>query len=108
MTDSELLENAAKAMGYRVVTRWEFEGLNVDVGGGATIVKWDPRRHNSSALQLVAGLRMTLQYGGEWVACYAGSTACEQFSERITNDAEAATRRAILRAAAVIGKAMAA
>lgn len=109
MNDREPLELAAKACGWRVVTRWQFEGLNVDVGGGATLVKWNPLTDNGAALRLAVKLRLNLIFEGwdgvEYV-CAVLHRSHQGQDEVIDDDADAATRRAIVRAAAEIGKVM--
>lgn len=96
MKDSDLLEAAAKAAGYRVVTVWEFEGLNVDVGGGSTIVKWNPLANDGAALRLAVKLGLIVD-----AAAHRASDGMASWSAQAgERDGYAATRRAIVRAAA--------
>ena len=107
MTDRELLELAANACGWRVVTRWEFDGLNVDVGGGATIVKWNPLTHDGAALRLAVKLRLNLifeEWDGVEYACAVPYRSHQGQDEVVDDDENAATRRAIVHAAAELGK----
>lgn len=109
MTDRELLEYAAKACGWRVVTSWGFEGLNVDVGGGATMVKWNPLTNSGAALGLAVKLRLNLifeEWDGAEYACAVPHRSHQGQDEVIDDDENAAARRAIVRAAAEIGKDM--
>lgn len=94
MKDNELLEAAANAAGYRVVTVSEFEGLNVDVGGGSTIVKWNPLTNDAAALRLAVKLGLDVKCPG------IAMNFRHRFEEQ--GDPYAATRRAIVRAAAAI------
>ena len=89
MTDRELLELAAKAAGLEVVT--------------PTMLKygqWNPLTDDGDALRLAVKLNLfnTRSKGYEW-------PDAELFA-RHEDDPYAATRRAIVRAAAEIGKAM--
>lgn len=109
-TDLDMLEAAAKAVGWRVVSRREFEGLNVDVGGGATIVKWNPLGNDGDALRLAVALRIDLQLfaaqsQNPWVRGCVDREG-KSFGQQVVNgDALAATRRAIVRAAAALAAA---
>lgn len=99
-----VLELAAKAVGYRVVSRWEWEGLNVDVGGGATIVKWNPLTDDGDALRLAVQLNLCIavNYGTVVVDI---PHVINSIVEKHNGDPYPATRRAIVRAAAEIGRA---
>ena len=98
-TDRELLELAAKAAGLRIVDRshpvtlyGESEGCN----GG---VRWNPIADDGDALRLAVKLEMTLGVG---VARGDAGEATE--FDLCHRDPCAATRRAIVRAAAEIGR----
>jgi len=100
MTDKELLEFAAKAVG-------------IDLSGGvdengAYEENWNPLLHDADAFRLMVELEIDV-----WIGC-GGVTADgmrgkdsfdEEFSQN-NHDSFLATRRAITRAAAEIGKAM--
>ena len=105
MTDRELLELAAKAAGHRIV-EWAQDGNEVDVaiiirgdGDGFSKRPWQPMLDNQmtdadgDALRLAVKLRLD-------VAWY------ERNPLELDVDPYAATRRAIVRAAAEIGRAM--
>ena len=92
MTDRELLELAAKAAGLEVVT--------------PTMLKygqWNPLTDDGDALRLAVKLRIRFAGMGERACAFIG---LREFWEDEGSDPYAATRRAITRAAAEIGKAM--
>jgi len=108
MTDHELLELAAKAAGYDV--RWhEIFGCFVHVGpfnitnpptmAGQRLV-WVPLDDDGDALRLAVKLRMQIDILDRSVYALAmnGAKVCELD--------RAAVRRAVVRAAAEIGRAM--
>jgi hypothetical protein len=110
MTDRELLEAAAKAAGKKVHTRNQ-AGRDAcgagDVGlwisEGQTC--WNPLTNSGDAFELAVKLRLTLNCSYDDVAiCGQEFTQKEAFIERNGEDPYAATRRAIVRAAAAIGK----
>lgn len=105
MTDRELLELAAKAAGIQFS----------ELGGGARYapqpgimqpyVPWNPLAEDGDALRLAVTLHLTVSVG------LSGSTVTDAFRNPLAvimhdNDPYAATRRAIVRAAAEIGKGM--
>lgn len=109
MDNQKLLELAAKAAGI--------DGYYVedDDWWGTGIVYtdewdcnrcWNPLEDDRDALRLVVKLGIHLQFAMDFVAAYAGSVHARQFSERSGIDSNAATRRAIVRAAAEIGRGM--
>ena len=94
MTDRELLELAAKAAGLEVVT--------------PTMLKygqWNPLTDDGDALRLAVKLRMNVFHAGIRVFALDEEGDIEE-AEGHELDPYAATRRAIVRAAAEIGKAM--
>lgn len=102
MTDRELLELAAKAAGIEVTwvrNSGAFYYDNPETGHEI----FDPLTDDGDALRLAVklGLRVCIDNRSKftWVKGAEGSTEHR-------NDASAATRRAIVRAAAEIGKAM--
>lgn len=112
MTDRELLEMAAKASGLEL--RWPSE-LDSDVGPRTwpALETWNPLTDDGDALRLAVKLRMLIEpcrtMSGKFVEVHvypSGRGDCAAggpFGE----DDMAATRRAIVRAAAAIGKGMA-
>lgn len=109
--DKRLLEMAAKAAGYRLTWKTgyckggEFRGAFIDGQDEA----WNPLADDGDALRLAVRLRIMVDPDGE---SYAVATAAPKgrgeftASEKHRNDPYAATRRAIVRAAAAIGEAM--
>lgn len=103
MSDRELVESAAKAAGIKGYV----------LGGGDLIfekdgnaVYWNPLTDDGDALRLAVKLRISVDMGAQYVFGVAdresGSGMCECWND----NSYAATRRAIVRAAAEIGKAM--
>lgn len=110
MTDRELLEAAAKAAGY-IVARWSDDDAGILLAGHQD--PWNPLQDDGDALRLAATL-------GERNPCFVlgtfTRTACpyvsaslvlrdgtESYIEQdIGGDVVAATRRAIVRAAAAL------
>ncbi len=114
MTDRELLELAAKAAGIDL-TGWtwtelsfaiDYECPDPDVGR-----YWNPLTDDGDALRLAVKLRLDIQFEAESVGITNVITHDEDGFETgcefmLMDDATSATRRAIVRAAAEIGKAM--
>lgn len=112
MNDHELLELAAKAAGYEKDWHWNHHFI-MSAGGsvkeGNSWVTWNPLTDDGDALRLAVKLELNL-----WIG--AGGTDAEhddyplktvtQICDHLTGDPYAATRRAIVRAAAEIGKGM--
>lgn len=108
MTDRELLELAAKAAWIDIVQdpvtlrMRKLEGILAKE-------EWDPLTDDGDALQLAVGLSMDILkrfVGGRRVECLVPGGPV--ISEPCGNDAYAATRRAIVRAAAAIASSCAA
>ena len=101
MTDRELLELAAKAAGYEVLD-WHGERyMTID---GDRLFPWNPLADDGDALRLAVKLKIDTLHRREVWATIAGKGL--QLSEAFDEDPNAATRRAIVRAAAEIGRAM--
>ena len=100
MKDRELLEMAAKAAGL-TIEYWAQDNYPVALCGGKK-TGWNPIVFNSDALRLAVALRMQIDILERSVYALAlgGTKVCEL--DRA--DIDAATRRAIVRAAAEIGK----
>lgn len=115
MTDRELLELAAKACGFGAPktggTIWDGSeyprksgkhgALWNFVGYSDTAELWNPLTDDGDALRLAVKLRISPMYGTPCVAVGAFSMGASEEA-----DPYAATRRAITRAAAEIGKGM--
>ena len=106
MTDRELLEMAAKAAGFTFNNQYYDQDRGILVWTPPTnyeSIEWNPLTDDGDALRLAVklGLRVCIDNRSKftWVKGAEGSTEHR-------NDASAATRRAIVRAAAEIGKAM--
>jgi hypothetical protein len=104
MTDKELLELAAKAAGYSF-SEEESKSGRYWVGHGQMSLTWNPLTDDGDALRLAVKLGMNVDVDTDsdnetLVTC--GFT----YSEPHNNDPYAATRRAIVRAAAEIAKGM--
>ena len=109
MSDRELLELAAKAAGYGEV--WYLEGYDTPyigpryTGGTPQYTTFKPLTDDGDALRLAVKLGLTVeQWKTNEAVCYnkSGDGVYEDYG----NDPLAATRRAIVRAAAEIGRAM--
>jgi hypothetical protein len=99
MTDRELLEAAAKAAGY-----WAAE---FNCPANLPHKNWNPITDSGDAFELAVKLRLTINCSyDDVVICGQEFTQKEVFIERNGEDPLAATRRAIVRAAAAIGKEM--
>ncbi len=109
MTDRELLEAAAKAAG--IVGEYD------DIAGEAGIIVmrgfgsrvwigkvWNPLTDDGDALRLAVKLRMSVHLDSNMVD--VDPDGISWFSEAYGTDPLAATRRAIVRAAAAIGRSM--
>lgn len=97
MSDRELLELAAKAAGY-----------NYKPQNGAIVVdgipaNWNPLTDDGDALRLVVKLQMELTVFRDHVTAFYATGWCDELNG---DDPYAATSRAIVRAAAEIGRAM--
>jgi hypothetical protein len=106
MTDREFLELAAKAAGYEVLgDRHPDDGLNVLLHGRAWV--WRPQHDDGDALRLAVALGIQIgdyhQYGR--ALAFMGTTRGSGEFWEIEGTPDEATRRAIVRAAAEIGKA---
>ena len=97
-TDKELLEFATKAAGLRIVNNSAPVSLYIQSDGCCGGVRWNPLTDDGDALRLAVAL---------WLIPNL-QEIIERFipEEDFDSDREAATRRAIVRAAAEIGRAM--
>lgn len=96
MTDKELLELAAKAAGIE---------LRYDKQGNLIEYYWNPLTYDGDALRLAVKLKLQIQ---PWDDCVDSGRfpflTHQEFYLINAHDPYAATRRAIVRAAAEIGK----
>lgn len=101
-SDRELLERAAKAAGYKVA--WEGGSVTGWMAGGSW---WNPLTDDGDALRLAVKLRIEIGFSGNGMQTWAVQPYKDvRVHEHIATNADlsAATRRAIVRAAAAIGK----
>jgi len=117
MSDRELLELAAKAAGHRIV-EWAQDGNGVDVAiifggeGWGRERPWQPLLENQmtdaggDALRLAVKLRIDVNHGGTLVVAEQVKPHDTGCAEPRGADPYAATRRAITRVAAEIGRSM--
>lgn len=106
-TDRELLELAAKAAGIEY--QFDNDGDVIEYfGGGLQLAfdggKWNPLTDDGDALRLAVKLEFGIAVFSLYVEVTDGLRIDE--SEKTDQDPYAATRRAIVRAAAEIGKTM--
>jgi hypothetical protein len=101
MNDSELLELAAKAAGIDIGEWFDSSNAFINFTNNKSKPWWNPLNDNGDALQLAVKLNMDISQNTANVwACAEGGSAYEIKSD----DQYAATRRAIVRAAAEIGR----
>jgi hypothetical protein len=108
-TDRELLELAAKAAGYKIHKAHQsardalIDPATASLWIDGVSTGWNPLRDDGHALRLAVKLKLMID-------CMSGGAMPIAhdigWSRGFTHDPYAATRRAIVRAAAEIGKAM--
>lgn len=112
MEKLELLVMAAKAAGIEHV---DYEGVDYDGSQGLVIVGehgqhlhgWDPLTDDGDALRLAVSLDLDIVfYCGFEEVCATNNDGSSEASEDFGSDKLASTRRAIVRAAAEIGRSM--
>lgn len=108
MTDKEILELAAKAAGIDLsIACWTIDAFWFPESDDGEHIAWNPLTDDGDALRLAVKLDMSV------ISCMdekeVGVTVLEtalEIYEQHNDDPYAATRRAIVRAAAEIGRAM--
>ena len=107
MSDRELLELAAKATGLRIVD-WAGMVPMVLPPGRTIPMEWQPLTDDGDAFRLAVRLQISTEPLYSYCVAYSGGVCAQQFSEPVRNfdDPFVAARRAVVRAAAEIGKAM--
>jgi hypothetical protein len=104
MTDQELLELAAKAAGYLSWTP-RGSGLFIDTDPSrGTGFYWNPLTDDGDALRLAVKLGLRIEINTQVLGDTLVSSEFYDHVECHKSDPYAATRRAIVRAAAEIGK----
>lgn len=112
-TDRELLELAAKAAGYDTSHQWNSERLMLEPPVAALCIPevstgWDPLTNDKHALRLAVKLGLLIDITAYNDRPFKKTTVTDgkiQVHETHNGDPYAATRRAIVRAAAEIGRA---
>jgi len=102
MTDSELLELAAKAVGI------DLNQVNGPIVNGGVRLQdnWNPLEKDGDALRLAVKLDLQIAKNSCGTMAIAFRPVGLQINEPLGEDPYAATRSAIVRAAAEIGKGM--
>ena len=113
MNDKELLELSAKAAGIDLRM---YEGMVVQPGTGLVVVnaktglKWNPLTDDGDALRLAVKLNIELEFLGQGRTLALPKNLHRQIQDVVhetdKDNPYAATRRAIVRAAAEIGRGM--
>lgn len=106
MTDRELLELAAKAAGYHVEPR-DDNALAIERDGRWW--PWNPHTDGGDAFRLAVDLGLVVEIGDAargFVAVRTNTDNWQEFREAWGADPYAATRRAIVRAAAEVQRTM--
>ena len=102
MDDRELLKLAAKATGYKYMNNALWDGRDV------VAYTWNPLTDDGDALRLAVKLKVDLIRDFDRIDIVYGNEAVSEYLYDLPTptDPYAATRRAIVRAAAEIGKEM--
>ena len=120
MNDKELLEYAAKAAGIKIdkseTNGGGKENTGFDIVGNAVLdwhsmTTWNPLTDDGDSLRLAVKLRLRIDTPSKFSRAIAHSQdlkrgVCENSGHDLLNDPHEDTRRAIVMAAAEIGKAM--
>lgn len=109
MTDRELLELAAKAVGHIGFSGDDYQGPYFCIPSDPAIPRSEPQifrwlTDDGDALRLAVRLDLHIKFYRKHVDVDTDVRLGDIFSESFTADKEAATRRAIVLAAAEIGK----
>ena len=117
MTDKELIEHAANAIGLKgkwqrdtnfVQERYRFV-VSYNNQGMMTGFEWNPLREDGAALRLAVRLSINVMFIGNVVRCFRSEedfVAVDEEIEYFFDDKQKAVRRAIVRCAAEIGEVM--
>lgn len=110
-TDSTLLEAAARAAGLNVFWHEDLQRMVFFAGSAFRPTTWNPLTDDGDAFRLAVRLRINIEHmktqGGEpfGINCWpAGRGDCAHSEDEDLTDYAAATRRAIVRAAAAMGE----
>lgn len=107
-SDRELLELAAKAAGIGPVIGFAVESCELMIGPRAYVRYWKPLTDDGDALRLAVRLCIDLTFYNGFAEIHASHCSGDysECFEFYSDDMNAATRRAIVRAAAEIGRSM--
>ena len=110
-TDRELLELAARAAGFVFTHDLEHEVKGKRKGPfiirRSNWTQWNPLQDDGDALRLAVSLKLDVQFFDGYAEIHAGGDGLTSAAvETYAQDMQAATRRAIVRAAAAIGEVM--
>ena len=104
-TDRELLELAAKAAGISFFV--DSRGRGMQMHANLMPAQWNPLAYDGDALRLLVGLKLDIQFFDGYAEIHVGGDGITSATvEPYAPDMQAATRRAIVRAAASIGEKM--
>ena len=98
MNDRSLLEAAAKDAGH--LTRSDRDSVWLVEDDGSPIRRWRPLTDDGDALRLAVKLRLNVRHSAAGVR--VNTPSIDAFEELYGTDPYAATRRAIVRAAAAL------
>lgn len=110
MSDKELLEFAAKALGFTPLLCYESSRNCLRIGNRDSYFIWRPLTDNSHAFKLAVEMNMRLELDNDssvhvWIdSIECGGDMQANAYENIGHDKFVATRRAIVRCAAEIGR----
>jgi len=104
-SDRELLELAAKASGINASWHNPTKCLMVTKAGSG-LIRWNPLIDDGDALRLAAKLKLHFERYDDCIAFMPNYSSEYSATEDIISDPYGPTRRAIVRAAARIGKDM--
>jgi hypothetical protein len=102
VTDRELLQCAAKAAGFPQLWWGDWKDSVPYYGDIPFHHTWDPLKSDGDALRLAVMLKFSVSIGTNLVLVYAETRVYEEKAQKDSGEFYAATRRAIVRAAASI------
>ncbi|HFI2210271.1 TPA: hypothetical protein ACGPPQ_002851 [Pseudomonas aeruginosa] len=102
MNDRELLELAARAAGYKLIWSYDKHCCWINEMRHDFDVTWNPLTDDGDALRLAVKLNLTVSVCGEFTKVSYGWG--EGIIEYANESKDAATCRAIVRAAAIMGE----
>lgn len=108
-SDRELLELAARAAGIGPVIGFAAESCELMIGTRNNMRYWRPLTDDGDALRLAVKLGLDITFYNGYQEVHADSASGDQLSpaiEEYGEDRFSATRRAIVRSAAEIGRTM--